>query len=210
MALLASDYYALLKNIQNKRPKTASFHALPYNSDTFYIDLEKREIKVPSSYSDYFSIATDHRAEKLCFAVDRYYEDVDLKNTTIVIEYINALGESRIYPVTVFDFSDPDYIKFVWFIGGEATKAAGILQFAVRFYTVDEETHRFTYNLTTAPKEGLIEPSLSEPKQGQYDNPEENGWTGEWFEYPSSAIEEVYSRLESIAKEKEVYWVDIT
>ena len=209
MALLTSDYYNLLKTIQNNHPK-AAINTLPYDSDTFYVNLQKRVIEIPSSYNDYFSIATDHRAEQLYFAVDRYYEDVDLKNTTIVIEYVNALGEGRIYPVTLFDFSDPNYIKFAWCIGGEATKAAGVLQFAVRFYTVDENNHRFTYNLSTVSASGLIKHGMSEPQKGQYDNPDPNGWTGEWFQYPSSAIDEVYSRLEQVAKAKEVYWIDIT
>lgn len=201
MALLASDYYNLLKSIQNTHEKVA-LSTLPYDSDTFFINLQKREIEFPSSYQGYLSIATDHRAEVIHFAVDRYYEDVDLKNTTIVVEYINTLGEARIYPVTVFDFSDPNYIKFEWSIGGDATKPNGKkdgqLQFAVRFYTVDQEKSTFTYNLNTRPAVGNIVFGM--------DKPDDN----EWYEYPATAIEEVYTRLEDIAKAKEVLWRDVT
>lgn len=201
MALLTSDYYNLLKTIQNNHPK-AAINTLPYDSETFYVNLWKREIEVPSSHKDYLSVATDHRAEKICFAVDRYYEDVDLKNTTVVVEYVNALGEGRIYPVTVFDFSDPNYIKFEWCIGGDATKPNGEkdgeIQYAIRFYTVDQEKSVFTYNLSTMPKTGKILFGMAKPD----DN--------EWYEYPTSAIEEVYTRLEEISKAKEVLWRDVS
>lgn len=201
MALLASDYYNLLKGIQNNHSKVA-LSTLPYDSNTFYVNLQKREIEVPSSYKDYLSVATDHRAENLRFAVDRYYEDVDLKNTTIVIEYVNACGEGRIYPITVFDFSDPDYIKFEWKIGGDATKPNGQkdgeIQYAVRFYTVDQEKSTFTYNLNTQPQTGKILFGMIKPDEN------------EWYEYPDTAIEEIYTRLEDIAKAKEVIWRDVT
>ncbi len=201
MALLTSDYYNLLNTIQNNHPKTA-INTLPYDSETFYVNLWEREIEVPSSHKDYLSVATDHRAEKICFAVDRYYEDVDLKNTTVVVEYVNALGEGRIYPVTVFDFSDPNYIKFEWCIGGDATKPNGEkdgeIQYAIRFYTVDQEKSVFTYNLSTMPKTGKILFGMTKPD----DN--------EWYEYPASAIEEVYTRLEEISKAKEVIWRDVS
>ena len=202
MALLVSDYYNLLKSIQNNNGKVA-LSTLPYDSDTFYVNLQKREIEIPSSYKEYFSIATDHRAEAVHFAVDRYYEDVDLKNTTIIIEYINALGQHRVYPVTVFDFSDPNYIKFEWCIGGEATKAAGTIKFNVRFYTVDQEKSQYTYNLSTKPAEGQVMFGMETPDDSDVDD-------GNWGDYPTSAIEEVYSRLEEIAKAKEVLWRDVT
>lgn len=32
----------------------------------------------------------------------------------------------------------------------------------------------------------------------------------EWYEYPASAIEEVYTRLEEISKAKEVLWRDVS
>lgn len=200
MAILATDYYKLLKDIQNNHVRVAS-EGLPYDSDTFYVNLASREIEIPVAYQDFISVTTDHRAEALNFAVDRYFDGIDLANTTIVIEYVNALGESRIYPVTVFDFTNPDYILFEWAIGGEATKPNGrengTIKFAVRFYTVDQSRSIFTYNLNTLPATGTILFGMDKPDES------------EWYQYPDTAIEEVYSRLEEVAKDKQILWVDV-
>jgi hypothetical protein len=81
----------------------------------------------------------DHYAETVYFSVDRYFEDVDLFRTVIVVEYIDAAGEnSRIFPVALKDIdSEPGKIIFAWCIGNEATRVAGTIKFAVRFYLVN-------------------------------------------------------------------------
>ena len=130
---------------------------LPSEEKTFNVNLNKREIEVPT----FLSVAKDHRAETIYFLVDRYYEYKDLSRTSCMIEYINAAGEGGFYPVPFYDISSyPAYIDkdnnvrsaqmlIPWLIEGDVTKVAGTVQFAIRFYELDEANERFVFNLRT-------------------------------------------------------------
>jgi hypothetical protein len=54
---------------------------------------------LPSEFKDFLSVEKDHRAETIYFRVNRFHDVNDLGKIACVIEYINAVGESRIYPV---------------------------------------------------------------------------------------------------------------
>ena len=123
------------------------------------VNLDTREIQLPEEMQDFLSVEKDHRAEMLYFEVDRYYEDVDLFHTTCIIEYVNALNQARIYPVTLFDIdskSKEGKMLFAWCIGNEATLEAGTLRFIVHFYTVNLETESYIYSLHTKECVGQI------------------------------------------------------
>ncbi len=67
-----------------------------------------------------------------------------------VVEYVNANNESRISPILVKDIiSDPSYLIFGWCIHGDATRKAGTIKFAIRFYSIDLSTKTFLYSLRT-------------------------------------------------------------
>jgi len=120
------------------------------------IDWNTRVVTLPSAYSSYISVLTDHRSATLYFSAGRYFDDVDLSKLTISIEFLNAKNEGRIYPVIDYDLSDPEKIVFGWKLGYEATKYAGDIQFMVHVYSVDPATHRFTYSLSTLPCKARI------------------------------------------------------
>lgn len=163
------------------------------------VDLDSREIILPDEYATFLSIEKDHRAENLFFLVDRYYEDVDLFQTSCVVEYINAAGQARVYPITLYD---KDSLKregkmiMTWCISGDATAAAGPLQFALRFYKIDTEKKIFIYNLHTKSATGIIEHGM------QIDDEMEN----EKEEHYSSID---YETLIAMINQKNVYWNDL-
>ena len=154
------------ENPLNNRPVLSII--LPSDERVFDVDLSTRTISVPT----FLSVAKDHRAETVYFLVDRYYEYKDLAETSCMIEYINAAGEGGYYPVPFYDISSyPMYIDendvtheakmlVPWCIEGDVTKAAGTVQFILRFYQLDDaegiENKKFIYNLRTQVASGTV------------------------------------------------------
>ena len=143
---------------------------MPSDERTFDVDLSKREISVPT----FLSVSKDHRAETVYFLVDRYYEYKDLAQTSCMIEYINAAGEGGFYPVPFYDISSyPRYFDenevaheakmlIPWCIEGDVTKAAGAVQFVLRFYELDDANEKFVYNIRTKVATGQVLNGLDE------------------------------------------------
>lgn len=204
MQVLASEYYNLLKNIQNNTIRTEA----PISNAEYFltIDLESRKIIFPSDSNGeinidkgIISVERDHRAETIYFQTDRYYDGVDLRNTVCVVEYVNALGESRIYPVSLEDTTESGKIKFGWCVGNEATKAPGTIKFAVRFYTVsnDTSTPTFTYNLNTAPCEATILDGLDI----EFNSADEMLENEDMFsKYGPNLVEDIYGRIQEASQ----------
>lgn len=160
--VLAQGYWEQLKNIQNNQAREISkIIAPPYGF--FQIELNSRNITPPVEFRDFLGVAGEHMAETIYFEVDRYFDDVDLTTTNIIIEYVNDDGDARIFPAVLQDWTtNPGHIRFAWVPGNEATKTAGSLKFAVRFYSVDQTERIFTYNLQTRPYEATVIAGMSD------------------------------------------------
>lgn len=146
-------------------------------------------------------MAEDHRAETIYFETDRYFEDVDLFNCTCVVEYVNAGGEARLYPVTLKDIDslkETGRMLLAWNIGNEATAYSGTLRFSLIFYRIDEDNHSFLYALHTLPAEGNI-------LNGMEYTPDQEKEKDDYY----SISETHYASLLSIINQKNVYWVDV-
>jgi hypothetical protein len=99
----------------------------------------------------------------LYFRVNRYFDDVDLIQSTIVVEYINAKGQKRLYPVSLLEVNDNENtIVFAWCLGADLTLYGGTVTFAVRFFSVAEDVPEFIYNLGTLPVTAIIKPGIGE------------------------------------------------
>lgn len=90
---------------------------------------------------------------------------MDLANTVCIIQYIppgNTDGIVHTYVVPFYDImsnSDENKMIFPWVIGGAATQAEGVIEFAIRFYRIkmDEENKPIlVYNLNTEPVKSRI------------------------------------------------------
>ena len=100
------DYEEMLWQIQSNAP-TKKALLLPKDEKIFDIDLNSRTIDVP----EFLSVEKDHQAETIYFKFDRYYDHADLTTKTCIIQYVNANGDSFIYPVPFYDISSyPMYI----------------------------------------------------------------------------------------------------
>lgn len=207
---IANSYYKTLLDIQKnvgvqlvEIPKSDNGEEIEIIEPLIEIDLNKRSINLPAKYDPsqggFLSLESDHLAEYLYFVVDRYYEDMDLFKTVTVIEYINACDkpESRVYPVILKDITTmPGKMIFAWHIGNEATKAAGIIKFAVRFYMVHPTEPKFEYNLSVQPVQSEVQKTL-----GHID------WEEEYADvFVPSLVEQIMAKIE---RAQYIYWTDV-
>lgn len=165
---------------------------LPDSKIHCYIDLETRTIDAP----DFLSVASDHVSETVYFTVNRYYQHMDLTETTCIIQYINANGKSHLYCVPFYDIwsaPEPDTMIFPWCIDGHATEAAGEVQFVVKFIKVDE-TGKVVYSLNTSLAKSQILHGMPDTFK-----PED-------YELDEFSYESIMGRLDAIEKEYDIYW----
>jgi hypothetical protein len=137
MITSAQEY---LSRLQDIRDANLHFQALNIPSDekVYAVDLNARTIDTPI----YLSTETDHYAETVFFSVDRYWENIDLAQSTCIIQYINANGEPYVYVAPIYDletYAEFGKILIPWCIQGHATAASGVIKYAIRFYHVSKQ-----------------------------------------------------------------------
>lgn len=193
-----SDYEELLWQIQSNAPTTKAI-LLPKYEKIYEIDLNTRTIAVP----EFLSVEKDHQAETIYFKFDRYYDRIDLTTKTCVIQYTNANGESYIYPVPFYDietFGIAGKVLIPWCIQGAATEVAGIVKFAIRFYSIDIN-RKITYDLNTLVAQGCI----LQGQEGEFENFSESSITLD------NSLLELIQELEQAKNDGllALYWVDV-
>lgn len=166
-----------LSEIQTKNPPSNVY--LPYADNIYDIDLNSRTIYGPSV----LSVQRDHKSEVIYFRADRYIDYMDLTNTVCIIQYIVPGDIQRIphiYIVPYYDiykFKQERKILFPWAVGGSATEKDGILEYAVKFYKVDNSSGEpiLLYSLNTLPTTSEVKRSLeadnNEIMNAEYDIP---------------------------------------
>lgn len=166
------------------------------------VDWNTRVVKLPSAYSVYLSVATDHRAATVYFEADRYYDGVDLLQRTFAVEYVNASGEGRVYPVIDFDTKTGEAngkIIFGWKIGHDITKTAGEVKFMVHVFQVDPDTHKYVYSLHTQPCSAKILKTLDIDEQLDLED---------LYGIDAEEVQQLFSRIQ-ILEQKAVVWNDL-
>lgn len=162
MITTARDYYNLYHRIQSENAPSLAI-LLPTDEKIYSVDLNSRTVEAP----EYLGVEGDHRAEVIYFKVNRFYDFFDLTQSVCVIQYINALGESRAYVVPYYDIDtlsghddsegeQDDMILFPWIIDQEATKIRGTIEFNIKFYKLSDTGTQYLYNLSTLPAKSQI------------------------------------------------------
>lgn len=205
MAETLDRYISLLETIQS----TTSAETVSIASDEaereeakkhlINIDWNTRAVTLPSAYSQYIGVVSDHRAATVFFSADRYFDSVDLAKLNFSIEFVNAANEGRIYPVVDFDLSEPGKIMFGWKLGYEATKKSGQIQFIVHVYSVDPQLHKYTYSLNTQPCKATVLSTVT-----MSNNPSIQDMYG----MSAQEVEDLFGRLSAL-EQKAVTWYDL-
>ncbi len=151
------DYENKLWNIEKQmRTSKAILLPTPPKEELIPIDLNERKIKVPKSF---IIVSQDHSAETLYFTFDRYFDGMDLSNTCCIIQFQNAKGEAYYYVVPYMDITTDNVnqkIIMPWVIQNAATKYAGTIKFAIKFFSLNAVGH-LMYELNTLVAEAIIE-----------------------------------------------------
>ena len=149
------------------------FTILPLEDDEnfFVIDANTRKITVPESFAkNGVSVQGDEVAEMVYFKIDRYFDMDDLGEKDVYIEWTlpaDADGQRKSgvsVPHLINTEVCPGYVIVGWPIRSELTKIPGQLEFAVRFYTIDEDgtyANRIVYSFSTMPATVEIKSSLN-------------------------------------------------
>lgn len=202
MITAPQEYFDNLWLIQSKNaPQTVLL--LPSSENIYEIDLHTRKIEAP----EILSLQKDHYAETIYFMVDRFYDNIDLNETICVVQYITPSGLKRIYPVPFYDVStykkfikldekeDTPKLIFPWCIDGAATRDAGMVEYSIRFYKLDEYHKTLVYNLSTLP-------SKSEVLHGM-EVLEKN----EDYDFTAEVVEQILARIEDAKNyNSDIYW----
>ena len=95
-----------------------------------------RTIVVPSNF--FFGVYNDKDVLSVPFIIPRHYDNVDLADFTIQINYLNSVGYGNVYEVTDAS-ADDDYIRFNWLVGRGVFVKEGEVQFIVCMRLLGED-----------------------------------------------------------------------
>ena len=138
----SEEYLDFLTKIDNGTPTYEL--RIPSDEPIYEVDLNTRIIDAPK----FLSVETDHDAELIYFSIDRYFENVDLLTCAGLVLFKNAKNEEYAYLIPAYDVvTEPGKIIFGWNIQGAVTKYSGNIQFAFKFFKLnekfDEESNSF-------------------------------------------------------------------
>lgn len=194
-----SEYLDTLFDIQeNNPPKLAEmFYANKY----YDIDLSSRKIDSP----EYLSILKDHKAENIYFRINRFCDYMDLATTTCIISYKNA-KEAGIYVVPYYDIVSfrgdietgmVDKLVFPWCIDGKASAISGNVEYAIRFYKIDETGQKLVYNMNTLP-------AISKVMYGM--DIKDEAFDGD-YDIPASSFDFLQQQITELSK-RDTFWIE--
>lgn len=198
LADIANDEIASLEQlaaIQTQNPPSNVY--IPFAENTYDIDLNTRIINGPLT----LGLQRDHKSLVIYFKVDRYYDYMDLSNTVCLVEYKTPNDEPgsapHVFIVPYYDtyrYAQENKMIFPWVVGGAATLADGIIEYAVRFYkigNVDGQTS-LIYNLNTLPATSKVIGSMEVT----------NAIMNAEYDIPIEKYEELMAQLQ----DHQVYW----
>lgn len=181
LSAIGTDEISTLEQLYEIQAKHAPSNVyLPFADNIYDVDLNTRTIHGP----EFLSVRRDHKSEVVYFKVDRYFDYMDLANTTCIIQYILPGDEEKIphiYVVPFFDTStcfNENKLIFPWSVGGATTSKDGEIEYAIRFFRIDGERQNATlsYNLSTLSAKSKILQSIeadNEIMKAAYDIPVE-------------------------------------
>ena len=138
-----------------------AFLMLPFDEDTFDINAESRQIKAQKIVI----LQNDNTAETIQFTVDRYFDQMDLNEARIFVQWTLPSGKTgATWADEMKDLSIPGKIRFGWTLTSDVTEEVGIVKYSVRFWNkkINEKNNieEVVYSLNTLTSSLTISPSL--------------------------------------------------
>lgn len=150
---LATYFQGLNKLIKSGQSPSPKFYRLPLEEPTFDVDMDKRTITVPAVFqSAGLGVKGDTNAEIIIFKVPRWFDAMDLFNQQCFVQWTNAsnkIAKEGNSPVVLKD-ADENYMYLGWIITADMTESSGTLEFALRFFSLEGETVKYSISTQKA------------------------------------------------------------
>lgn len=144
---------------------------------------------------------------------DRFYDNIDLYDSTCWIQYINASGEEYFYAAPLIvgvEKYGSEKLLIPWAISKEVAKKTGIISFSFQFFKLSEDHLRFLYILNTQVAKSKILTGLRVDPSAFLDDEDANESDAlperEWLADELHRLTEAYEKL---SKEYELYWIEV-
>lgn len=153
------SYFAALEKVKEGSQQNRFFR-IPLDEPCFTINMSTRAIAVPKDFATYgLGVKGDTYAEVVFFESDRFFDQVDLKSAQCWIQWVNTSTQAKGNSQSVYMDATEDKLLFGWVITDEMTTGAGNIEFAVRWFTLNEEGN-VSYSVSTQKATCSIKPSL--------------------------------------------------
>lgn len=213
-------YNSLLYQI-NDPNYFARYPLIPEDETIYQIDLNERTVEAPK----FIGVEGDYDSEIIWFRTNRFFENIDLFESTIAVLYTNANKESYINLVSPMVITDnqtnssdqtpseiydaksqlnlqadengSETILIPWVISDKAAAKAGTLSFAFQFFKLSGSHDKFEYIINTKSANTTVLSTIA-PKDVQ----------GELIPEPSQ-IQDIYDMYNVLSKDYELYWLEV-
>ena len=179
LSAIGTDEVSTLEQLYEIQAKYAPSNVfLPFADNIYDVNLDTRTINSP----EFLSVRRDHKSEVIYFKVDRFFDYMDLANTTCIIQYLLPGDTTKVPHIYVVPFYDTttyfgeNKMIFPWSVGGAATMVDGDIEYAIRFFRVEGERENASLaeNLNKLPAKSKILQSIeadNEIMKAAYDTP---------------------------------------
>ena len=208
MKVSPQEYNSLLSRLIDPNEYT-NFLRIPADEPIYEIDLNQRKINVP----EFLSVEEEHNAEIIWFKTDRFYDNIDLYESTCWIQYINANNEEYFYAAPIIigaqEFGN-EQILIPWAISKEVAKATGVISFSFQFFKLSEDKNRFLYVLNTQVAKSKILAGLRvDPMAFLTDGEKEETDVLPEREWLANEITKLYDAYSTLSGDYKLYWIDL-
>lgn len=208
MKVSPQEYNSLLGRLIDPNEYT-NFLRIPADEPIYEIDLNQRKINVP----EFLSVEEDHNAEIIWFKTDRFYDNIDLYESTCWIQYINANNEEYFYAAPIIIGAQEignEQILIPWAISKEVAKATGVISFSFQFFKLSEDKNRFLYVLNTQVAKSKILAGLRvDPMAFLTDGEKEETDVLPEREWLANEITKLYDAYSTLSGDYKLYWIDL-
>lgn len=208
MKVSPQEYNSLVGRLIDPNEYT-NFLRIPTDEPIYEIDLNQRKINVP----EFLSVEEDHNSEIIWFKTDRFYDNIDLYESTCWIQYINANNEEYFYAAPIIigaqEFGN-EQILIPWAISKEVAKATGVISFSFQFFKLSEDKNRFLYVLNTQVAKSKILAGLRvDPMAFLTDGEKEETDVLPEREWLANEITKLYDAYSTLSGDYKLYWIDL-
>ena len=147
----------------NNNKENTEYIINPSTEHYIYIDSNRRIIDINNQLEQFVTVAGDNNAETIYFAIDRYFDNVDLFKKQCMIKYKNKYGEISYIEPSDYYVEEVDGVeKFVlgWTLTYEITATPRTVDFQIAFFSYKEDGWTFDYMLNTIPNVLTVQTGL--------------------------------------------------